>query len=160
MTQPYMIEKLGGAPHSKQSLRLWLRLLSCSMTIEKRVRARLAVEFDTTLPRFDVLAALDRNPAGLKMSELSDWLLVSKGNVTAIVERLIGDGLVERLADGADRRIIRVRLTPKGREDFAGMARQHEAWLDHAMGDLTDQDFETLLAGLQRLRLSIEENPI
>ena len=160
MTQPYRIEKLGGAPHSKQSLRLWLRLLSCSMTIEKRVRARFAEEFDTTLPRFDVLAALDRNPNGLNMSELSDWLLVSKGNVTAIVERLISDGLAQRLPQEGDRRIIRVLLTAKGKADFAGMARQHEAWLDHAMRGLTDEDFEILLASLQRLRLSIEENPI
>lgn len=160
MTQPYLIEKLGGAPHSKQSLRLWLRLLSCSMTIEKRVRARFAEEFDTTLPRFDVLAALDRNPNGLNMSELSDWLLVSKGNVTAIVERLISDGLARRLPQEGDRRIIRVLLTAKGKADFAGMARQHEAWLDHAMRGLTDEDFEILLASLQRLRLSIEENPI
>ena len=160
MTQPYLIEKLGGAPHSKQSLRLWLRLLSCSMTIEKRVRARFAEEFDTTLPRFDVLAALDRNPNGLNMSELSDWLLVSKGNVTAIVERLISDGLAQRLPQEGDRRIIRVLLTAKGKADFAGMARQHEAWLDHAMRGLTDEDFEILLASLQRLRLSIEENPI
>jgi DNA-binding MarR family transcriptional regulator len=155
-----MIEKLHGAPHSKQSLRLWLRLLSCSMIIEKRVRTKLAEAFDTTLPRFDVMAALDRNPDGLKMSELSDWLLVSKGNVTSIVDRLIEDGQVERMVDATDRRVQRVRLTGKGRAEFGGMARQHEAWLDHVMNDLTDQDFEVLLAGLQRLRLSIEENPI
>lgn len=160
MSQPHPIEKLGGAPHSKQSLRLWLRLLSCSMTIEKRVRARLAEDFDTTLPRFDVMAALDRNPDGLKMSELSDWLLVSKGNVTAIVDRLIADGLIERSADAADRRINRVRLTDAGRRDFGVMAARHEAWLDQAMAGLSDADFEALLAGLQRLRLSVEENPI
>ncbi|MDY6946330.1 MAG: MarR family transcriptional regulator, partial [Pseudomonadota bacterium] len=52
------VEKLGGAPHSKTSLRLWLRLLSCSMIIERRIRTQLEVEFETTLPRFDVMAAL------------------------------------------------------------------------------------------------------
>ncbi|HWA63923.1 MAG TPA: MarR family transcriptional regulator [Caulobacteraceae bacterium] len=158
MTEP--IEKLGGAPHSKQSLRLWLRLLSCSMIIEKRVRAKFAEEFDTTLPRFDVLSALDRHPGGLKMTELSDWLLVSKGNVTAVVDRLIEEALVVRLQDGADRRIQRVSLTAKGRDQFARLAERHETWLDKTMAGLTDDDFETLLAGLQRLRLSIEENPI
>lgn len=160
MTQVNLIEKLGGAPHSKQSLRLWLRLLSCSMIIEKRMRVKLAEAFDITLPRFDVMAALERNPDGLKMSELSDWLLVSKGNVTAIVGRLVDDELVERMQDEADLRILRVRLTPKGKSEFGRMAAQHEAWLDHVMRDLTDQDFDVLLAGLQRLRLSIEANPI
>ncbi|WP_337188151.1 MarR family transcriptional regulator [Phenylobacterium sp.] len=154
------VEKLGGAPHSKQSLRLWLRLLSCSIVIEKRVRTRLAESFGTTLPRFDVLAALDRNPDGLKMSELSDWLLVSKGNVTAIVDRLIGDGAVERLQDESDRRILRVRLTPPGRAQFVRMAAAHEAWLDHIMAGLSAPEVEDLLASLQRLRQSIEENPI
>lgn len=160
MSSPTMIEKLGGAPHSKQSLRLWVRLLSCSMVIEKRVRSKLAEEFDSTLPRFDVLAALERNPEGLMMSELSDWLLVSKGNVTAIVDRLIEDELVDRLQDPNDRRVLRVRLTPKGAEQFARMAAAHESWIDRIMAGLTDDDFESLLAGLQRLRVSMEENPV
>jgi len=160
VTGPNIVEKLGGAPHSKQSLRLWLRLLSCSMIIEKRVRQKLTEEFGTTLPRFDVLAALDRTPDGLKMGELSDWLLVSNGNVTSIVDRLIEDGLVERLQDGGDRRVLRVRMTKEGKKQFARMAKAHEAWLDRVMADLADEDFEALLAGLHRLRVSIESNPI
>ena len=92
-------DRLGGAPHSKQSLRLWLKLLSCAMVVEKRLRARLDEDFDTTLPRFDVLAALERHAEGLKMSALSESLMVSNGNVTGVVTRLIEDGFVTRTVD-------------------------------------------------------------
>ena len=85
-------DKLGGAPHSKRSLRLWLKLLSCTMIVEKRIRARLDSEFATTLPRFDVLAALERHPEGLTMGQLSRFMMVSNGNVTAVVNRLLEDG--------------------------------------------------------------------
>ena len=117
---PAVIEKLGGgAPHSKQSLRLWLKLLSCTTVIENWLRNRLRAEFGTTLPRFDVLAALDRHPEGLRMGELSRYLLVSNGNVTGIVQRLEEEGLIEREQAPNDRRAIRVRLSPKGRALFA-----------------------------------------
>ena len=96
---PMFSDRLGGAPHSKQSLRLWLKLLSCSMIVEKRLRARLDEDFKTTLPRFDVLAALERHAGGLKMSALSESLMVSNGNVTGVVTRLIEDGLVTRTVD-------------------------------------------------------------
>ena len=89
-------DKLGGAPHSKRSLRLWLRLLSCSTVVEKRIRALLEEEFDSTLPRFELLAALERHPEGLRMTELSSSMMVSNGNVTGVVSRLIRDRLVSR----------------------------------------------------------------
>src|SRR5271156_7128708 len=82
-------EPLAGAPHSKQSLRLWLKLLVCTLIVEKRLRARLDEDFATTLPRFDVLAALERHPSGLRMSALSEFLMVSNGNVTGVVSRLL-----------------------------------------------------------------------
>src|SRR5271163_3234003 len=115
-------DKLGGAPHSKQSLRLWLKLLSCTMIVEKRLRIRLDEAFKMTLPRFDVMAALERHAQGLTMSALSESLMVSNGNVTGVVTRLIEDGLVTRTVDRADRRSATVRLTRKGRDVFLKMA--------------------------------------
>lgn len=160
MSASQIIEKLGGAPGSKQSLRLWLRLLSCALVIEKRIRQQLIEEFDTTLPRFDLLAALERHEDGLTMSELSNSLLVSNGNVTSIVERLVDEGLVERQQSAADRRVLRVALTARGRRQFAAMASVHEGWIEAMMADLDRRDFDALLAGLQRLRVSVENNPI
>jgi DNA-binding MarR family transcriptional regulator len=153
-------EKLGGAPHSKESLRLWLRLLSCSMIIERRIRGRLEEDFSTTLPRFDVLAALEREADGLTMSQLSTALLVSNGNVTGIVNRLIEELLVVRTVESDDRRIATIRLTRKGREAFQRMARAHEQWIDKMFGELSDNQIEQLMRLLGSLRHSIEENPI
>jgi len=153
-------EKLGGAPHSKVSLRLWLRLLSCSMIVERRVRTRLEVDFETTLPRFDVLSALEREPDGLTMSQLSAALLVSNGNITGIVNRLIEEMLVVRTAESQDRRIATVRLTRKGREAFQRMARKHEEWVDRMFSGLTDAQMEQLMKLLAAMRHSIDENPV
>src|SRR5262245_58454282 len=85
-------------PASKQKLRLWLGLLRASRTIEGELRARLREEFATTLPKFDVMAALARKGAGMTMTELSRWLMVSNGNVTGIFDRLEAEGMVVRLA--------------------------------------------------------------
>jgi DNA-binding MarR family transcriptional regulator len=153
-------EKLGGSPHSKASLRLWLRLLSCSMIIERRIRTRLEEGFATTLPRFDVLAALEREPDGLTMSQLSAALLVSNGNVTGIVTRLIEELLVVRTVESDDRRIATIRLTRKGREAFQKMARGHEKWIDKMFAGLTDAQMEQLLKLLATVRHSIDEKSV
>jgi DNA-binding MarR family transcriptional regulator len=153
-------DRLGGAPHSKQSLRLWLKLLSCTMVVEKRLRARLDEDFDTTLPRFDVLAALERHAEGLKMSALSESLMVSNGNVTGVVTRLIEDGLVTRTVDEADRRSATVRLTRKGRDAFLKMAAAHEQWMEGMFADLSDNQTDDLMRLLVHLRRSIEAHPI
>jgi DNA-binding MarR family transcriptional regulator len=154
------IEKLGGSPHSKGSLRLWLRLLSCSMIIERRIRTRLEEDFATTLPRFDVLAALEREPDGLTMSQLSTALLVSNGNVTGIVNRLIEELLVIRTVESVDRRIATVRLTRKGRDAFQRMARAHEKWIDQTFADLSEGQIDQLMKLLATVRHSAEANPV
>lgn len=152
-------DRLGGAPHSKQSLRLWLKLLSCTMVVEKKLRARLDAEFATTLPRFDVLAALERHAQGLTMSALSESLMVSNGNVTGVVSRLIADGLVTRTVDREDRRSATVRLSRKGREVFMKMAAANERWMDGLFADLSENQIDELMRLLNRLRGSIEAHP-
>lgn len=153
-------EKLGGAPHSKQSLRLWLRLLSCSMIVEKRIRLLLEEQFGTTLPRFDAMAALERAPDGLTMSELSAAMMVSNGNVTGVVSRLLDEMLVVRTSESSDKRVATVRLTRKGREAFQKMARAHEEWIDRMLADLSDAQIDQLMKLLAGMRHSIQANPI
>lgn len=133
-------------PHAKQSLRLWLRLLATTTIVEKAVRSYLRAECDSTLPRFDVLATLDRAADKMTMSELSDRILVSNGNVTGLVNRLVEDGLVRREVDPCDRRSQFVMLTPEGRRRFRRMAEQHEDFVDHIFEDVSDADIERLLA--------------
>jgi DNA-binding MarR family transcriptional regulator len=119
--------RVGEADH--QALRLWLRLLACTTRVEGVVRNRLRSEFGTTLPRFDLLAQLEREPEGLTMGELSQRLMVTGGNVTGITDQLEGEGLVVRAEHPGDRRAYRVRLTSAGRRQFRRMAATHEAWI-------------------------------
>ncbi|EHK56321.1 MarR family winged helix-turn-helix transcriptional regulator [Allomesorhizobium alhagi] len=134
---------------AKQRLRVWLRMLKATKLVEATVRENLRVEFDTTLPRFDVLAALYRFEDGLKMSELSAALRVSNGNVTGIVERLVADGLVLRIPVAGDKRATLVRLSIKGRETFARMAEAHAGWVNGILQDLSDEDCEQAIGILE-----------
>ena len=127
-----------------EALRLWLRLLTCTQLIEKRIRSGLRERFDTTLPRFDLMAQLERHPEGLKMKELSHRLMVTGGNITGITDQLVHEGLVERTGVEGDRRAWRVRLTPKGRAQFGAMAHQHEAWILEAFDGLAPREVEQL----------------
>ena len=136
---------------SKQRLRVWLRLLSAQRGIETQLREKMRLSHDSTLPRFDVLSALDRYRDGLRMSDLSAKLKVSNGNVTGIVERLVGDGLVERSAVDGDRRAMLVRLTPKGVERFAEMAAEHELWIDEFLAPYAPAELDTLIKLLDRI---------
>ena len=115
---------------SKERLRLWLRMLRVTRQVESELRERLRTEHDSTLPRFDVMAALYASAEGLKMNELSKRLRVSNGNVTGIIDRLVEDGAVERIAIEGDRRATRVCLTSSGRESFSAMAVEHERWIN------------------------------
>ncbi|MGV3494379.1 MAG: MarR family winged helix-turn-helix transcriptional regulator [Ramlibacter sp.] len=127
-----------------EALRLWLRMLTCTQLVEKQVRSRLRERFDTTLPRFDLMAQLERAPEGLKMNELSRRMMVTGGNVTGITDQLVAERLVERIDVEGDRRAYRVRLTPKGRKLFNEMAREHEDWIVQAFAALTEKDMAAL----------------
>jgi DNA-binding MarR family transcriptional regulator len=127
-----------------EALRLWLRLLTCTQLIEKQVRLQLRERFATTLPRFDLMAQLERSPQGLRMNELSRRMMVTGGNVTGVTDQLAAEGLVERCGVEGDRRAFRVRLTGLGRTTFADMARQHEEWIVDAFGALSARELESL----------------
>ncbi|WP_137919149.1 MarR family transcriptional regulator [Hydrogenophaga sp. 2FB] len=140
---PLDLEARAHSEHAHE-LRLWLRLLTCSQLIEKRVRTGLREQFDTTLPRFDLMAQLERHPDGLKMKELSHRLMVTGGNVTGITDQLVNEGLVERMGVDGDRRAFRVRLTDLGRASFVDMARQHEQWIVEAFDGISARDLDSL----------------
>lgn len=135
-----------------RALRLWLRLLTCSNLVEARVRSGLRAEFDCTLPRFDLLAQLDRHPDGLKMGELSRRMMVTGGNVTAITDQLESDGWVERTDVATDRRAWRVRLTARGKRAFRQMAAVHERWIVELFDGCGERDQDALFRLLGRLK--------
>jgi DNA-binding MarR family transcriptional regulator len=146
------IKPKGAAPsRSKQRLRLWIRILRAARAIEAEVRDRLRVNFDVTLPQFDVMAALERKPDGMTMTELSRFLMVSNGNVTGIIDRLVADKLVVRQAPANDRRSIVVKLTARGLKDFTAMAKAHQGWVDTLLSEFDAAEAETLIHHLDGL---------
>ncbi len=128
--------RLASENDSKTRLRFWLHLLKATRYMETELKDRLRQKFDTTLPRFDVMAALQKSGAGLKMSQLSKQLMVSNGNVTGIVDRLVADALVVRVSIKSDRRATLVRLTSMGEAQFSHMAKAHEIWVAELLGTL------------------------
>lgn len=136
-------------------LRAWLRLLTCANLIETRVRGGLRETWNITLPRFDLLSQLHRaGEDGLTMGDLSRAMMVSAGNVTGLVEALVGEGLVRRTTSAADRRQSRVRLTPAGKRGFEAMLPEHERWIDEAFAGLDRGDLKRLLELLAKLKQS------
>jgi DNA-binding MarR family transcriptional regulator len=132
-------------PPGKQRLRLWLRILRATRAIEAELRERLRVQYQMTLPQFDVMAALARAESGMTMTELSRKLMVSNGNVTGIIDRLVNDKLVLRQAPAQDRRSFVVRLTPKGAAQFETVAREHEEWVNKLLSDFDADETERLI---------------
>lgn len=142
-------------PHDHVAeLRLWLRLLTCATLIEGEVRRRLRERFNTTLPRFDVLAQLDKTHGKMTLGELSQRMMVSNGNVTGLVDRLVSDGLVARRASPRDRRVQIVSLTAAGRRVFRKMADENGDWISEIFADLDADDIEALMRLLAKAKLS------
>lgn len=152
----------GGPPgHDHHAtLRLWLRLLTCTQLIEGRVRSLLRERFDTTLPRFDLMSQLERHPDGLKMNELSRRMMVTGGNVTAITDQLESEGLVERASTPNDRRAYLVRLTPTGHSAFAKMATEHERWIVDVFAGLSEREVDTLHRLLGKVKQHQQLEPV
>ena len=125
---------------ARQRLRMWLQMLKATRHVEGALRERFRARYNTTLPRFDVLSALHAHPQGMKMSELSQFLVVSNGNVTGVVDRLVLDGLVERTMVEADRRAFLVRITSKGHDLMDEMAAEHLRWIDGLLADVPEAD--------------------
>ncbi|ANN68761.1 MarR family winged helix-turn-helix transcriptional regulator [Bordetella bronchialis] len=143
------------APDDHHALRLWLRLLTCANLVEGEIRGRLRAEFDTTLPRFDLMAQLQRAPKGMKMGELSRHMMVTNGNITGITDQLEKEGLVVRTKVASDRRSSLIKLTPQGRKTFARMARAHESWVKELLSGLPESSRNALFQTLGELKLQV-----
>ncbi len=135
-----------------QSLKLWLRMLSCTVRIENEIRSRMRATFDITLPRFDLMAQLERHPQGLRMGELSKRMMVTGGNITGITDQLEQEKLVVRVPDPKDRRVYTVKLTDAGRRTFADMAVVHEGWIAEMLHAIPPEDKGQLITLLSQMK--------
>jgi DNA-binding MarR family transcriptional regulator len=143
-----------------QPLKLWLRMLSCTVRIETEIRSRLRNEFGITLPRFDLMAQLERHPEGLRMGELSKRMMVTGGNITGIAEQLVQEKLVVRVPDEHDRRAYSVKLTASGRRAFSRMAAAHEEWITELLGGVSSRDKGKLIELLSQIKQHLNEPPM
>ena len=155
MTARAMDAETRAVSDDHQAIRLWLRMMATNRLVETRTRRLLQERYDTTLPRFDLMAQLERFPRGLRMSELSKRMMVTGGNVTGITDMLEQEGLVERAADPADRRAWLVRLTPAGRRSFKAMAEEHERWIVEAFRALSQREMAAIAGLLTRLKTHV-----
>lgn len=140
----------------KDELRLWLRMLTCSTLIEREIRRRLREEFRTTLPRFDLMAQLEKSATGMTVGEVSQRLMVSNGNVTTVVAGLVEDGLVDKRPAPHDRRVQVISLTATGRRQFKAMAERHEGWIADLFAALEPAEIAGLMRHLGAAKASIQ----
>jgi len=145
-------------PGDRPEIRLWLRLLTCTLLIEGSIRRKLRDGFDVTLPRFDLMAQLQKAPDGMTLGELSRRMMVSNGNLTGLVERLVASNHLDSRPAPNDRRAQIVRLTEEGRREFARMAEEHEGWLGEMMAGLSPSDIESLMRMLAKLKRSAQKS--
>lgn len=148
----------GARDGQKSQLRLWLRMLSITKMLSQEIRRRLRVEFQATLPQFDLLAQLHRERDGLRLGELSRRTMVTNGNITGLADRLEADGLIARENLDGDRRVTVAKLTKQGRDAFAVMAKAHEGWLREMLGDVDEETLSLVLAQLGTVKRSISRH--
>ena len=144
----------GARKGQKPQLRLWLRMLAITKMISQEVRRRLRAEFNATLPQFDLMAQLHREPEGLRLGELSRRTMVTNGNITGLADRLEADGFIVREAVDGDRRVTIAKLTRQGRETFSVMAKAHEGWLRELLADVDDATIGETLGLLGQVKAS------
>ncbi len=147
-----------GSANPRDALRLWLQLISLTTIIEKKIRNNFKTEFNSTLPRFDIMANLDRAGKAITMGELTENLLVSKGNVTGVVASLVDQGIVKRERDKKDRRTHYLSLTQKGRVEFAKQAQAHREWVGRYFSGMNGQDLAALVDKLAGLKETLTQN--
>ena len=141
-----------GNEHVGDPAQLWLSLLGCAALIRQQINRNLRQEFAISIARFELLAQLEHEPDGLKMSEISERMMVSNGNVTALTDQLVADGLVMRHAIPGDRRAHAIRLTAAGREQYAAIACRHRGWMSEMFDGLGHAERASLHTLLGRLR--------
>ena len=157
MSEPNLFESMvGDIPEEDHYLRFWFTLVGCFTGVERTLRRRLQQQFDTSLPRFDVLTALVTFPDGLTMTELARKLGVSKGNVTGVVGRLREDGLVSQIRQETDRRIQLVVITEAGRTHWEHMQAEYRAVVEAMFAELPGEDTGALTAQLQVVQRVID----
>ena len=135
-----------GASLRRASVLAWLRLLRVSQKVERALAGQLKL-WGLNNAQFDVLAHVGA-AEGITQQELADSLLVTKGNIAQLLDRMQKRGLIERRPEG---RINRLFLTDEGRRAFAEVVPTHEALIDEQLSVLSEEEQRQLFELLRKL---------
>jgi DNA-binding MarR family transcriptional regulator len=130
-------------------IRAWVQLVRAYQRIVRRLEQALD-ERGVSLSQFEVVAHVYFG-GGITQSELAQRLLVTKGNVCGLIDRLEAAGVVVRRSDPADRRANRLLLTPHGVALLADTLPTHLSIIEEMLGGLKGSELRTLQEHLQRL---------
>ncbi len=158
MSQAILFDKvLDSIPTEAHQLRAWFALLRCFSSIERILMQHLAQEYNSSLPRYDVLTALAMNKPGVTMGDLAVMLMVTKGNITGVVRRLEQDGLVKKVTSKKDRRIQSVTISASGRKLWDKMHRDYERIISTLLKGASEAQVNTLTLSLEHTLKTVEE---
>jgi len=141
---PARVGVAGGVP--------WLTtLVRLEIALWDRVDGRLRSEHDLPLAYFEALWFLAQSTTGLRVGELAAAMRITPGGTSKLADRIVRAGLIRREADPLDRRVSRLRLTPKGTRRLAAAKVSYEAELDAAIASLDERERRTLHRLVTRL---------
>lgn len=142
-----------GGARDDVHVRAWRSMLELRLRLMAIFEAELEAELDVDLTTYDALLHVyEAGPDGIRMTDLSGRLVVSKSGVTALVDRLEGRGLLERVPDPKDRRAIRVAITEEGTRVFRAAAKVHLAGIEHHFtSHVTEDEARTILEVMERI---------
>jgi MarR family transcriptional regulator, organic hydroperoxide resistance regulator len=135
-------------------VKVWVSLARVSTLLERRFAQALAAH-GLSLSQFDVLATLWHGE-GITQQELAERLLVTKGNVVGLIDRVSAAGWVERRCDPEDRRANRLYLTDAGRTLLSNVFPCHTADVCKAFGRLTEAELRQMHQLLEKLDAGLD----
>ena len=136
-------------PDDVMALQTWLQLVRVYSRIQRKLEHSLGKQ-EMTLAQFEILMTL-KNCQGISQQELAEHLLVTKGNVCALVERMEKCGWLERQSDPEDGRAYRLTITALGRTLLKKVLPEQRQIIQEAFGVMTVEESRQLLAQLDRL---------
>ena len=137
---------------SERHLDAWRAVVTSHAAVTDRIQKALAASDLPPLSWFELLWAVRRSPDGRpRMSELAEWLTLSRGGITKLVDRLEQAGYIERVSCSEDRRSLHAELTPAGERMLDEMRAAYLAEVERHLATLSADEADLLAVALGRV---------
>ena len=141
-----------GVKTSAGHLDAWRAVVTGHAAVTERVQKSLAAADLPPLSWFELLSAVERSSNGRpRMSELAEWLTLSRGGITKLVDRLEEAGYLKRVSCAEDRRSLQAELTPTGERILEEMRTIYGAEVERHLSTLSAAEAELLAAALGKV---------